>query len=98
MRQRFLLIDQTDDVATALTALTAGLEVEIAGTGKVTLLNDIPYGHKFALRDIASGTAVCKYGAEIGLATEDIATGAHVHVHNLIGNRLRGDRDSGDGQ
>lgn len=94
MKQSFLVIDQTDDVATALAALAAGLQILVSGAGTVTLLDDIPYGHKFALRDIASGTAVRKYGAEIGLATADIAKGAHVHVHNLTGNRLRGDRDT----
>lgn len=42
----------------------------------------IPFGHKVALRSIAAGEGVIKYGAVIGVATEAIAAGDHVHVHN----------------
>ena len=44
---------------------------------------DIPAGHKIALRPIAAGEAVIKYGDPIGMATRDIAPGEHVHSHNL---------------
>ena len=40
-------------------------------------------GHKYALRDIAKGENVIKYGQPIGHATRDIAKGEHVHIHNL---------------
>jgi len=40
-------------------------------------------GHKYALRDIAAGENIIKYGLPIGHATEPIAKGAHVHVHNV---------------
>ncbi|MBO7722075.1 MAG: altronate dehydratase [Kiritimatiellae bacterium] len=40
-------------------------------------------GHKYALRGIAAGENVVKYGMPIGRATRDIAAGEHVHVHNL---------------
>ena len=40
-------------------------------------------GHKYALRDIAEGENVVKYGMPIGHATRPIARGEHVHVHNL---------------
>lgn len=43
----------------------------------------IPAGHKAALRRIACGEPVIKYGFPIGLATTDIAPGEHVHVHNV---------------
>ncbi len=43
-------------------------------------------GHKYALRDIASGEDVVKYGMPIGHATRPIRTGEHVHVHNLATN------------
>ena len=43
----------------------------------------VPRGHKLALRDIAAGEAVVKYGFPIGLATVDIAAGEHVHSHNV---------------
>lgn len=40
-------------------------------------------GHKYARRAIGAGEAVIKYGFPIGVATQDIAAGAHVHSHNL---------------
>ncbi len=43
----------------------------------------VPMGHKVAMRAIASGERVMKYGCSIGEATVDIAAGDHVHVHNL---------------
>ena len=43
----------------------------------------IKKGHKFALRDIAKGEKIIKYGAPIGIATKDIAEGEWVHVHNV---------------
>jgi len=43
-------------------------------------------GHKYALRDIAAGEDVVKYGMPIGHATKAIAKGEHVHVDNLATN------------
>ena len=40
-------------------------------------------GHKYALRDIAEGENIVKYGMPIGHATKPIAKGEHVHVHNV---------------
>lgn len=40
-------------------------------------------GHKYAVRDIASGEKIIKYGFPIGIATEDISEGGHVHSHNM---------------
>ena len=52
----------------------------------------VPRGHKVALRDIAEGAPVRKYGQVIGVTTTAIATGEHVHVHNLrFAPELRGD-------
>lgn len=44
---------------------------------------DIPAGHKFALKEIAKGEYVIKYGEIIGKATQDIACGEWVHTHNV---------------
>jgi len=74
-----LVIDPRDDVAVALRAVAAG---DVVADG-VAALVDIPAGHKVALRAIAVGEAVRKYGWPIGHATETIAPGAHVHSHNL---------------
>ena len=75
-------INPADTVAVALAPLEAGKTVSF-GDGTVTLRDDLPMGHKAALRDIRKGEAVIKYGYPIGEATEDIPAGGHVHVHNL---------------
>ena len=75
-------ITARDMVAVALKPLKAGETVSYGG-GSITLKEDLPMGHKAALRDIRKGEAVIKYGFPIGEATEDIPAGAHVHTHNL---------------
>ncbi len=44
---------------------------------------DIPIGHKLALKDIKNGDTIIKYGHDIGRATADIKAGTHAHVHNI---------------
>lgn len=44
---------------------------------------EIPRGHKFALRDIAAGENIIKYGMPIGRATRGIRKGEHVHTQNM---------------
>jgi altronate hydrolase len=81
-------IHPDDVVAVALEPLKKGTTVTVEGaaseaTLKITLINDIPAGHKFALCDIAEGEKVIKYGYPIGGAKAKIAVGEHVHVHNI---------------
>ena len=45
--------------------------------------SDIPIGHKVAIRDIASGDTIVKYGTDIGRAVAAIGAGEHLHVHNV---------------
>ena len=75
-------ITSRDTVAVALKPLKAGETVSF-GEGELLLKEDLPMGHKAALRDIRKGEAVIKYGFPIGEATEDIPSGAHVHTNNL---------------
>lgn len=77
-----LKIDPRDDVAVALAPLAKGDPV----ADGVTAAADIPAGHKVALRAIAAGEDVRKYGWPIGHATAPIAPGDHVHSHNLATN------------
>ena len=58
---------------------------------RVTVIEPIASGHKVALRRIAVGEPVIKYGSPIGTATAVIAPGAHVHTHNVASSRGRGD-------
>jgi altronate dehydratase len=44
--------------------------------------NGVPFAHKVALKRIATGEAVVKYGAPIAFATRDIEEGEWVHEHN----------------
>ena len=79
---KLVQINPNDLVAVALAPLSAGEEVDY-GAGTIAPLTDIPMGHKVALRDIAAGEKVIKYGFPIGVATEAIPAGGHVHTHNL---------------
>ena len=85
-----LVISAADNVATALEALDAGRTLRI-GAVTLTVAEAIPRGHKVALRAIRAGEQVIKYGSPIGSASLDIATGAHVHTHNVASARGRGD-------
>ena len=85
-----LVISDRDNVATALQPLDDGRVLEI-GSVSVTVREAIPSGHKVAIRAIAAGEPVIKYGSPIGTASADIAPGAHVHTHNVASGRGRGD-------
>ncbi len=80
--KKFIKIHPGDSVAVLLTNLSAGTCLEIDGS-RVTLLDEIPQGHKVALKEIKQGETVVKYGCPIGIAKEDIATGSWIHTHNL---------------
>jgi len=76
-----------DDVATALRDLPAGTDVVLRSgdvTRNVRVREAIALGHKFAIRDLAAGLRIRKYGEYIGRLTHDVATGAWVHDHNLV--------------
>jgi (2R)-sulfolactate sulfo-lyase subunit alpha len=49
----------------------------------VKATQDIPIGHKVALRAMVPGDTVMKYGVDIGMVTSPIPAGAHAHVHNI---------------
>jgi (2R)-sulfolactate sulfo-lyase subunit alpha len=84
-----VLHDPNDSVAvvvvegvTAGTTLT-GLILDEDRTITVPCVQDIPIGHKVALKDLAVGDTVIKYGVDIGKVVQAIAKGAHAHVHNI---------------
>ncbi len=79
---RYIKIHSSDNVAVALDALKKGESISV-GDAAVTLIQDIPAGHKFAATPIASGEQVIKYGYAIGNAHLDIAAGEWVHTHNV---------------
>ena len=52
-------------------------------TVKVPSNNEVPLGHKIALKDLKTGDTIFKYGHDIGKVVKDIKKGEHVHVHNV---------------
>ena len=76
------MLHPADDVAVVGQDTPAGTRLS-AGNVTVSTTIAIPSGHKVALRAIAPGETVRKYGQVIGLATAAIASGDHVHIHNL---------------
>jgi altronate hydrolase len=78
LAEAVLQLHPGDPVALARRELEPG--TELAG---VTVRDTVPHGHKVALTDIAAGDQVLKYGQPIGIATQPIAAGEHVHEHNL---------------
>lgn len=81
-RSPVLLIHPNDNIAVALEPLAAGTAIQVNGRS-LTLAADIPAGHKFALRTLAEGEPVMKYGQPMGRATRAIQPGEWVHVHNV---------------
>ena len=78
-----LQLHSSDDVAVVLRSggLAAGDAWQVGRHSGVALVR-IPHGHKLALRDLSPGDEILKYGHPIAVATERIAAGDHVHVHN----------------
>ena len=80
------LIDQKDNVATAVADCVAGetLTIRFKGTESQYECNHaIAFGHKIAVVDIKNGERVVKYGEAIGAASQDIKKGDWVHTHNV---------------
>ena len=87
-RQTAFVIDERDNVATALSPLSPGT-VHLLGESSLKELNaatEVPKGHKIALRDIAPGEQIIKYGISIGSATASIPKGSWVHLHVMRSN------------
>jgi altronate hydrolase len=80
----FLQIHPGDNVAVALRPITPGTYDGIVATAS------IPQAHKVAIKPIAKGAPIIKYGYPIGIASVDIQAGDHVHSHNIT-SHLRGD-------
>jgi (2R)-sulfolactate sulfo-lyase subunit alpha len=60
-----------------------GVITENDGTLELDARQDIPIGHKVALKPLKKGDTVIKYGEDIGRMVADVGAGEHVHVQNL---------------
>ena len=90
MSQTDLIIhDEKDNVAVVVIDKTSknqecnGWIMENDKTIKIKSINEIPLGHKIALRDFKEGDTILKYGHDIGKVVSPIKKGDHVHVHNV---------------
>jgi (2R)-sulfolactate sulfo-lyase subunit alpha len=84
----FLIHDASDNVGVAVVDLAAatacsGRNLANNQSLQAKTTQDIPLGHKLALKDFAVGDEVTKYGCVIGKVVQPIKTGQHVHIHNL---------------
>lgn len=84
------LVHEAADVVGVVVVEGLKADQEITGwvmkedeTVTVKILNDIPIGHKIALKDLASGDTVIKYNTDIGKVVAPIKKGEHLHVHNV---------------
>jgi len=90
MLPNVLRLHPDDSVVTAIRDLAEGEQLCADGLlPKVIVYQPIAFGHKVAIRAIACGEHVIKYGASIGVAVADISPGEHVHTQNLAS--VRGD-------
>ena len=92
--KRVMQMTITDSVATALEMLGINETVDVVLPTQelidtVIIKQSIPFGHKLAVKSMAKGDSVVKYGETIGQATMAIEPGEYVHVHNVMSNRMQ---------
>ncbi len=85
--RKVLILDARDNIAVCLADLAEG-DVVQQDDITITVKNKIPRGHKIATREIAKNDGIIKYSERMGHAVAPIAIGEHVHVHNILGDRL----------
>lgn len=78
----YIKINPTDNVVVAIDPMKAGEKITVDGQD-ITLLSDVPAGHKIALKAFAADEHIIKYGCPIGHAREAIAQGAWVNEKNI---------------
>ena len=86
---QFIVHEKADSVGVVVVegvkagATLAGWVMREDKDASAKVLQDIPLGHKFALKDMSVGDTVIKYGIDIGKAVQPIRKGQHAHVHNI---------------
>lgn len=82
MYKRLLVMNEKDNVGVLLEDSKKGNLCNYKNND-IKLLENIPFGHKIALKDFSKEDIVYKYGEQIGYALEDIAKGQWIHNHNM---------------
>jgi len=89
---KFVILNLADNVAVALDEIPENEKIYISEDTFLKIINKIEFGHKFSIKKINQGEPIVKYGEIIGRSSRVIEPGEHVHIHNVEGNRGRGDR------
>jgi altronate dehydratase small subunit len=81
-------LDEGDNVATVTSEVSKGEQVEVLSPVGSLLIRaetkgDVPFGHKIALKPLAKGEEIIKYGEVIGVASVGIKVGEWLHTHNV---------------
>ncbi|HEX7106805.1 MAG TPA: altronate dehydratase family protein [Acidothermaceae bacterium] len=82
LREVVISLHDEDSVGIARRSIAAGTSL-VGAAGAIRVPVDVPAGHKVALAEVRAGEPVRKYGQPVGVATQDIHVGDHVHSHNL---------------
>jgi len=87
--KKAIIMAAADSVAIALDELIPGDRVRIRSllqkvVGELEVSDSVPYGHKLLVKPVAKGAEVIKNGEVIGVATQPISKGEHVHIHNIV--------------
>lgn len=88
MKKGILLHESSDDVGVAVMDLSRGEEIAVVtlegmDVKKITLVTDVPLGHKVAMNNLMPDQHVIEYGRAIGYAVAPVQMGEHVHIHNI---------------
>lgn len=87
-KKKMLIMNPADNVGVVLEDVSKG-DLCYCNNSVWVASEDIPFGHKLALKNIPRNTDIFKYGHKIGYATQNISEGQWIHVHNIESERGR---------
>jgi altronate hydrolase len=90
-------LNPADNIAVTRVSLSPGTKLSIDGI-PVTVMDQVPAGHKLAIASIRPGEIIRRYGQTIGRAKQPIEPGRHVHTHNLSYEELQFDYEFPSGE
>jgi hypothetical protein len=88
-----IILDENDNVGVALRDIAANEQARSAHGPQLSAVERIVQGHKIALRHIADGELIIRFGVAVGIAKTPIKRGHLVHVHNVRSQYLNNDED-----
>ena len=89
MTTEIIIHDKKDNVGVVVIEKTSSKQdcncwvMEDDSSANIQSIDEIPLGHKIALKDLKVGDTIFKYGHDIGKVVKEIKRGEHVHVHNV---------------